>query len=112
MGCDYYIYKSLEIDFHYSINPVFIELSMERGYFYELNLDDDHPEYDQKYKECIREQLESGMENILIYSDETFILSKYDKRYRDLIEQKIKRCNKEWKDIRKIMKVEYRSERD
>ena len=112
MGCDYYIYKSLEIDFHYSINPVFIELSMERGYFYELNLDEDHPDYEEKYKECIREQLESHMDNILIYSDDNFVLPKYDRRYRDMIEEKLKKCKKEWKDIRKIMKVEHRSERD
>jgi len=112
MGCDYYIYKSLEIDFNYSIDSVFIELSMERGYFYELHIDEDDPEYEEKYKESIREQLESRMENILIYSDDNFVLPKYDAKYREMIDQKLKSCKKEWKDIRKIMKVEYKMERE
>ena len=111
MGCDYYTYQSLEIDLNYS-SSVFISLSRESGYFYELNVDEDDPQYEEKYKQHIQEQLQSSMKNILIYSDEKFILPKYDTKYRWMIEDKLKSCKKEWKDVRKITKIEYKIERE
>jgi hypothetical protein len=117
MGCDYYICKFLEINFHYSISPLRIELSSDRGYFY-FNLDEDDPDYDEKYELYVQETLESKMKPILIYDYHTFLSLNLESKYKSLIEDELNKYNsnrehkKEWKDITNIKKIETRWERD
>jgi len=117
MGCDYYICKFLEIDFHYSISPLIIELSSDRGYFY-FNLDEDDPDYDEKYELYVQETLEPGMKPILIYDYDTFLSLNLESKYKRLIQDELNKYNnnredkKEWKDITQIKKRETRWERD
>lgn len=119
MGCDYYIVKQLEIDFHYGIDPLFIELERDRGYFdFSFSLDEDDPDYDAKEAEYIAEMLNPRMLPIIIYEEVEFKSKKLEDKYKVLIDQQLELYNKyhenkkEWKDIRKITKVEHRYERD
>lgn len=117
MGCDYYITKQIEIDFHYSIHPLFIELERDQGY-YCFSLDEDDPDYDEKEAEYINDTLKPSMKPIFIYEEGNFMSKKLENKYKDLIDQELELYNryhenkKEWKDIRKITKVEHRFERD
>ena len=116
MGCDYYICKFLEITFTYG-NYTMIELERDYGY-YNFSLDEDDPNYDAKYKEYVQETLEPNMKPITIYEDNEFQTKKLEDKYKSLIEEELETYNKnreikkEWKDIRKIEKMETRYERD
>ena len=46
MGCDYYIYKKLCIYLKNSDKNFDIELETERGYFYDINMDEDDERYE------------------------------------------------------------------
>jgi len=117
MGCDYYIIKQLEIYFHYGIHPLFIELERDRGYF-DFLLDADDPDYDAKEEEYINDTLKPSMLPIIIYEETEFKSKKLEDKYKVLIDEQLELYNryhedkKEWKDVRKITKVEHRYERD
>lgn len=111
MGCDYYIVKSLEIDFNYSISSRFIELERNRGYF-DLDLDEDDPNFDKLYKEYILDTLEPAMDPILIYVEEEFTSKKVELKYKEMVENELLKLGKAWIDVRKICKIEYRYERE
>lgn len=126
MGCDYYIIKELEIYFQYSIySPIRIELKRTNGYF-NFNIDSDDPQYEELEKEYINNKLTPNMKPIIIYeknqfingNDHIFIEKKYEIKYKDMIDDRLKVYNKtnenkkEWKDIQKISKVERRYERN
>lgn len=108
MGCDYYIRKDLVIYFNDNIS--YINLSHEIRYFHELNFDTDEEDYEKKYDD-INEQLKPDMKPITIYIDNNFTNESLEKKYKNIIEDKLKRCNKTWQYIRKIMKEESRYER-
>lgn len=110
MGCDYYICKFLEINFHY-MDYTRIILERDSGYFH-FSLDEDDPDYDEKYKEYVEETLKPIMEPIIIYEDNVFKSKKLEDKYKSLIERELETHKKEWKDIRKIVKIETRYERD
>lgn len=117
MGCDYYIYKILEISFHYGICDLHIDLERDYGYYY-FSLDEDDPNYDEKYKEYVEETLQPRMEPIIIYENNEFKTTKLENKYKLLIDEELESYNKnltmelkkEWKDITKIVKKEIRYE--
>ena len=96
-----------------------IDLEIERGY-YSFSLDEDDPNYDEKYTEYVEKTLEPGMEPIIIYEYDEFVTKKLENKYRRRIEEELERYNrgggvvqkKEWKDIREIVKRETRYERE
>ena len=116
MGCDYYICKYLEIKFQY-MDYTTIELEHDSGY-YHFSLDEDDPDYDDKYEEYVKETLIPSMKPITIYEYNEFKSKKLEDKYKSLIEEELESYNKnheikkEWKDIRKIIKKESRYERD
>lgn len=117
MGCDYYIIKELEIYFQYSIYvPICIELERNNGYF-NFNIDSDDPKYKELEEEYINNILTPSIKPIIIYEDNQFINEKYEIKYKYMIDNQLKLYNerneikKEYKDIRKICKVERRYER-
>ena len=112
MGCDYYIVKALEIDFNRSIFSHYIDLERNVGYYYDFNLDEDDPNYDELEREYIQNILKSGMEPILIYDGEDFTSKKLELKYKEVVEKELLKCEKTWKDVRKICKIEYRYERE
>ena len=117
MGCDYYICKVLEVNFHYSISPLRIELSRDYGYF-DFDLDEDDPDYDEKYELYVQEILEPRMKPIFIYENGAFLSLNLESKYKSLIEYELNKYNnnrehkKEWKDITQIKKIETRWERN
>ena len=112
MGCDYYIVKALEIDFNISICSHFIDLERNQGYYYDLNLDEDDPNYDELEREHIQDILKPRMGPILIYHDQEFTSKKLELKYKELVEKELLKRGNTWKDVRKICKIEYRYERE
>jgi hypothetical protein len=119
MGCDYYISKFLKIKFVNSTFELMITLERDTGY-YSFSMDEDDPDYDEKYEEYIKETLQPGMKPIVIYEYDIFTSKKLEDKYKPLIDAELERYNnscgmihrKEWKDIREISKRERRYERD
>jgi chromosomal replication initiation ATPase DnaA len=111
MGCDYYIDKDLEI-YDYN-NKLFssINLEHERGYYWFSAADEDEDGYDTEYAEYIKRKLQPSMKPIVIYSDNAFTKLSSENKYRKLIEDELKTCNKTLNDVQKIIKIEHRYER-
>lgn len=106
MGCDYYIDKSLCVyDYHdITISYILLE-TRNKGYIY-YNKDEDEDDYDyEAYKQKI---LESTMEPIIIYSNNTFTKLSFENKYKELIEFELKSRNKTWDDVNKVAKEELR----
>jgi hypothetical protein len=112
MGCDYYIEKSLKI--YYFNEKIYSSITLERdnGYYYYPSIDEDDENYETIFAKTIEDQLRPTMEPIIIYEDSIFKNNKLDNKYKSMIERGLKKDKKEWKDIKKIMKVESRWERD
>ena len=111
MGCDYYIYKKLCIYLKNSDKNFDIELETERGYFYDINMDSDEEDYEEKMAKSIAEQLEPRMKPILIYENSVFCKPNFEEKYKDLILHHLPN-DKTWADIFKIVKKESRYERE
>jgi hypothetical protein len=112
MGCDYYIEKDLVIYYNDNNYISSINLSSERGYFYDINYDEDEEDYEKKYNESINKQLKPSMTPIIIYIDNNFNNESLEKKYKKIIEDELKKDNKKWESIKKIMKEEHRYERE
>jgi len=56
MGCDYYVFKLLRVFFN-DTDYLEIQLDIERGYFDDLQFDEDADDYDEKVVEYIKEVL-------------------------------------------------------
>lgn len=112
MGCDYYIEKSLKI--YYFSKNIYSIITLERdtGYYYYPSMDEDDENYEKILAETIEDQLKPSMKPIIIYEDGIFKNNKLESKYKSMIEEQLKRDKKESKDIKKIMKVESRWERD
>lgn len=112
MGCDYYIDKDLEI--YDSNDKMFSSINLEhekRYYWFSTLLDEDEDGYDTEYAEYIKQTLEPTMKPIVIYSDNSFTKLSFENKYKKLIENEIKICNKTFNDVSKILKIEHRYER-
>ena len=107
MGCDYYIYKKLYIYYKNDRNTTLILLEHDRGYFYEINIDEDEEDYEEKIEKSIQEQLEPKMKPISIYLNDVFCKPSFEEKYKSLILQHLPR-DKVWEDIVKIVKKESR----
>ena len=112
MGCDYYIDKNLDI---YDDNDTilsYINLEHERGYYWFSSLaDEDENSYDTKLAQYIKDTLEPTMKPIVIYSNNTFHKVSFENKYKKIIENEIKICNKTFNDVSKVVKIERRYER-
>jgi hypothetical protein len=110
MGCDYYILKLLRI--YYSDSDYLeVELERERGYYDDLQFDEDADDYEEKINEHIRQTLLPKTEPILIYSNGEWNKSLCETKYKGLIENELNIVNKNWQDVTKVIKLEYRHER-
>jgi len=116
MGCDYYINKYLEIKFQ-NKNSLRIELESNRGY-YSFSLDEDDPDYDEKYQEYVENILKPSMKPIIIFENNQFLTETLENKYKFLIEHEMDKYNKYseckigFTDIIKIVKRESRYERE
>jgi chromosomal replication initiation ATPase DnaA len=109
MGCDYYILKLLRIyynDAHY----LEIELDRQKGY-YDDQFDEDAEDYDDQLNKYIENILTVKMDPIIIYNQGQFKKTSCESKYKTLIENELKKYDKNWLDVTKIMKVEERRER-
>jgi predicted ABC-type ATPase len=111
MGCDYYINIHLFICYKNDRNKTRIPLSQERGYFYDINMDSDEEDYEEKMAESVAKQLEPRMKPIIIYENSVFCKPIFEDKYKDLIIHHLP-DDKTWADIAKIVKKESRYERD
>ena len=112
MGCDYYIYKKLCIYLKNSDKNFDIELETERGYFYDINMDEDDERYEEEYNKMVERVLTAKMPPIVIYERDEFTCKKLENKYKCLIEHKMQSYDIEWFNIRKIVKKESRYERE
>jgi len=114
MGCDYYIVKALEITFKEEKYPLLIELERDYGYFgdFDYILDNDDPDYEEKFEELKRERLKPGRLPIVIFEEDAFMNEKLDQKYRLTIEEELFLNKRSWAEVLKIEKIEYRYERD
>ena len=109
MGCDYYIRKALTI----LLDDILldIELELERGYF-DWDFDKEEETYEQKVEEYKVKALTPRMEPIVIYENQMFRNSIFETKYKTIVENEIKRANKQWNDIVEIIKIEERYKRE
>lgn len=112
MGCDYYIEKSLEIYYFNEKIYSMITLERDKGYYYYPDIDEDDENYEKIIAKTTKDQLRPTMEPIIIYENSIFKNDKLEDKYKSMIDEELKRKKKEWKDIKKIMKVESRWERE
>ena len=109
MGCDYYILIMLHI--YYNDNEyVEIELDREKGY-YNYEIDEDEYNYKEKVEEYKKHILIPIMNPILIYNKNYLRTLSSELKYKTLVENEIKKYDKQWDDITKIIKVEVRIQR-
>jgi len=112
MGCDYYIYKDLEIYDYNDIIFSYINLERERGYYWFGSLlDEDEDGYDEELTKYIKQKLEPSMKPVVIYSNNTFNKVSFENKYKKIVENELKILNKSWNDVNKIIKIENRIER-
>ena len=110
MGCDYYILKILHI--YYNDNDYLeVEIDRERGYYDDLQFDEDADDYDEKIHEYMKEVLIPKFGPVTIYNNNAFNKSSCESKYKTLVEIEISKFGKEWSEITKIIKVEERRER-
>lgn len=99
------------------MTPLLIQVERSRGDFYFGLLDEDEPDYEEKYEEYIKDALTPEMKPILIYENNQFVNSRLENKYNTLIQEHIVMYNKshethiDFKDILDITKIETRVER-
>jgi hypothetical protein len=110
MGCDFYILKLLHI--YYSENEYLeIEINREKGYYNDLQFDEDADDFDELIHKHMEEMLIVEFDPIIIYSNNKFHKSYCECKYKTLIESELNKCDKSWSQVTKILKVEERRER-
>jgi hypothetical protein len=91
MGCDYRIYKFLEIT--HTNGKSYIELECERGYFFcspMEGIDSDDENYQELYKNRYDYYLKSNFVPMLLYEQGKFVRPQLEEKYKHRIEDKIK----------------------
>jgi hypothetical protein len=112
MGCDYYIEKELQIYYHNETIFSYIILQRDQGYYwFSSALDEDEDGYEREFAEYMKQELEPRMKPILIYENNTFQKSSFERKYTQMIEHDLHLSKKTWTDINKILKIENRYER-
>ena len=108
MSCDFYIEKNLNIYYHN--NDIFSSINLEKtkGYFWSYGGDEDEYDYQYQIEELKKEQLKPLINPIIIYNKNKFIISSFEEKYKTMIENHIKEFNKNWSDIKLIVKKEER----
>jgi hypothetical protein len=106
MSCDFYIEKNLNIYYHN--NDIFSSINLEKtkGYFWSYGGDKDEYDYQYQIEELKKEQLKPLINPIIIYNKNKFIISSFEEKYKTMIENHIKEFNKNWSDIKLIVKKE------
>ena len=94
-----------------------IELETDKGYF-NFNLDEDDPNYDEEYKKYVKESLTPKMKPIIIYEKSKFTNNILENKYMMCIQKELDIYNKnnknnkgKWENILDIQKIELRDER-
>jgi len=105
MGCDFYIYTYLYVYFENKLSNIPILLNSEKCYFY---VSDNASE--QEYEEEVERQL-TPHEPILIYSNNTFEKPNYEIKYKEIIQKRLNKIDKNWENISNIQIIETRIER-
>ena len=106
---NYYIDKILYIRYNDDTYYSNIKLEHNNYYFsYKLDEDEFYEDTDEIYKDLIKSELKPKMKPIMIYNNNRFNKLFYENKYKKFIEYMIKEKNKEWNDIREIVKVEER----
>jgi hypothetical protein len=110
MDCDYYICKVLNIYFN-DIDFLSIEIYKDKAYYqYNFNIDD--KDYKKKINEYKIYILIPKIEPIILYENDKFLNSSFEKKYKIIVEIYLINNNKKWKDIKKIIIDEKRFERE
>lgn len=105
MGCDFYIYTYLYVYFENKLSNIPIALNTEKCYFY-----DSDNMTEEEYEQGIERQL-TPRAPILIYSNNHFETSKYEFKYKEIIQKQLNKIDKNWENISIIQIVENRIER-
>lgn len=112
MGCDYYIDKDLRI--YYYTDTVFTNINLQHlpGYFwFDHSLDEDEDGHDEELNLYIMQTLEPFMKPIVIYRNNTFSNPSFETKYKNQIEDTLNTLDKDWNDVKQIVKIEERYER-
>jgi 3-dehydroquinate dehydratase len=116
MGCDYYIEKNLYI--YYIDNSInYINLKKDRGYYYEITDDMVDIDFDAPSEQVRQRLKERHLEPVempcLIYSNHNFINDNVSNKYKMILEYEMMNHDyKTWDDIKNIVVMEERYERD
>ena len=110
MGCDFYIIKLLRV-YYNDAEYLELELNREKGYYEDLEFDEDADDYDEKITEYMQQVLTVKVEPIIIYTNSKFNKSSCSEKYKTIVESELNRYNKKWSDVIQIIKVEERRER-
>jgi len=117
MGCDYYIEKNLYIYYTNEVLPFSLNLERDIGYYFEINDDKvldilDNDDYIVKWKKLKKYHLEPRLNPVIIYSNNSFHDSYLAKKYKSMIEYEINYSYKKWNDIKEMIIVEERYEKN
>ena len=113
MGCDYYIFKLLEIrtkdgKVHY------FELECARCWWFDPPVDSDEHGYDEKFKKWQDEKKQTLIVTytpILIYQNNEYVSPQCEKKYDQKLQEWLDDEDVNINDITNIYKIEKRTER-
>lgn len=105
MGCDFYNYTYLYIYFENKLSNIPILLNCEKCYFY---VSDDASE--EEYEQEIEKQL-TPRKPINIYTNNHFVNTIYEIKYKEIIQRQLNKIDKNWENISNIKIIETRIER-
>ena len=111
MSCDYYIDKNLHLYDYNDREISWINVEHEKGYYWFSSLlDEDEDGYDTEFATYIENILKQKMKPIVIYKNNTFNKLSSENKYKKIIEEELKLCNKTLNDVSKIIKIENKYE--
>jgi hypothetical protein len=115
MGCDYYIDTFLHV-YCNSEQPIYIELDSQKGYIFCSNPDPNPYDYNAdlseiNYNEELDKIIEYTKEPEIVYSNNKFTETIFEKEYKHLVEYHIYKFGKQMVDVNEIIKLESRYKR-
>lgn len=114
MGCDYYIYKILEVKNYEDYIIGWIELSKDKGYYPDrvwrtYSFDSDVSNYEEKVNIRKYKYLEVNYKPKILFENGIWINEEIENKYKHIITNNISTDN--FNKLFTIRKIEYREER-
>jgi len=100
MGCDYYIVKSLLINYATADEEYYFYIEIDRAGNYFLTFSQDDDDADEQIDRCLK-----ANPPIDIYANGQFIKQKYEEKYKELINREINETHHSCPSFASITKI-------